>query len=304
MNKSKGFVGLGLILAIIAVLIIGGGAYYLGTKNDYEPKNIVKENDYQPQENQNSVVNTPVANSNTTNTTTTTTCTSNTTPWIKVLSPNGGENYVLGQTINIKWDSKCISSDKLVLINIGIKDSQAVSELLDNMKVANTGSYSFKIPSNYNLSGYNSNKYELAINYIYGNGDSVGDHSDAPFTINSPAVLTTYTYTNHGFSIELPKGYIPHEEQAEGGPATIISLPVGSLSYVSNSSFWEQYNIPSYTYIKNQKIGDTTFKVYTYLGATFYWFKVGNIGYEFGGTDKAGLENLLKTFKYIGWPQN
>jgi hypothetical protein len=33
MKNNKGFIGLGLILAIIAVLVVGGGAYYLGTKN-------------------------------------------------------------------------------------------------------------------------------------------------------------------------------------------------------------------------------------------------------------------------------
>jgi len=44
MKNNKGFIGMGLILAIIAVLAIGGGAYYLGTKNGAEPKNVEKEN--------------------------------------------------------------------------------------------------------------------------------------------------------------------------------------------------------------------------------------------------------------------
>ncbi|MFA4975245.1 MAG: hypothetical protein WC839_03115 [Candidatus Paceibacterota bacterium] len=44
MNKNKGFIGMGLILAIIAVLIIGGGAYYLGTKNESISKDIVTNN--------------------------------------------------------------------------------------------------------------------------------------------------------------------------------------------------------------------------------------------------------------------
>ena len=40
MKNNKGFLGLGLILAIIAVLVVGGGAYYLGTKNDSVPKSV------------------------------------------------------------------------------------------------------------------------------------------------------------------------------------------------------------------------------------------------------------------------
>ena len=50
MNKNKGFIGLGLILVIIAVLVVGGGAYYLGTKNESVSKNA-EEN--LPTENQN-----------------------------------------------------------------------------------------------------------------------------------------------------------------------------------------------------------------------------------------------------------
>ena len=116
-----------------------------------------------------------------------------------------------------------------------------------------------------------------------------------------------YTYSNHGFSIVLPKGFIPKEEESEGGPAIMISLPTGGLAYVTDASFWEKYNIPNYIYVKDQKIGETTFKVYTTEGSNLYWLKEGNVGYEFSvqkfgmKTDTAGLENILKTFKFIGW---
>lgn len=56
MKNNKGFVGVGLILAVIAVLVFGGGAYYLGTKKLVPPSVIpfsVVENDYQRTENQN-----------------------------------------------------------------------------------------------------------------------------------------------------------------------------------------------------------------------------------------------------------
>lgn len=139
--------------------------------------------------------------------------------------------------------------------------------------------------------------------------DSTGAQTTTSTSV-SVVNKVTYTYTNHGFSIELPKGFIPKEEQSEGGPALMISLPIGGVAYVSDASFWEKYNISNYIYVKDQKIGDTTFKVYTAQGSNLYWLKEGNVGYEFSvqkfgvTTDTTGLENLLKTFKFVGWPQN
>lgn len=62
MKNNKGFIGIGLILAIIiGIAVIGGGAYYLGKSANTLPK--VEENNL-PQENQNVVTNTPAVNSN------------------------------------------------------------------------------------------------------------------------------------------------------------------------------------------------------------------------------------------------
>lgn len=63
MKYNKGFIGIGIIIAIVATLVVGGGAVYFATKTPTSPKNI-GENNYQPQENQNQngVLNTPVEN--------------------------------------------------------------------------------------------------------------------------------------------------------------------------------------------------------------------------------------------------
>lgn len=110
-------------------------------------------------------------------------------------------------------------------------------------------------------------------------------------------VKGTYTYTNHGFSIELPNGFASHEEQSEGGPSISISLPEGNLSYVTNAAFWEQYSHKDFKYLKDEKVGQTTFKLYSYGDHILYWFKQGNVGYEFSGVDL----DTLKTFKFVGW---
>ncbi|MDP9249152.1 MAG: Gmad2 immunoglobulin-like domain-containing protein [bacterium] len=147
--------------------------------------------------------------------------------------------------------------------------------------------------------------------YIQIANDNPSDRRDLDKFIYIPVTIgqsqastsTTYTYSNHGITMELPKGFIPQEEQSATGPYTTISLPTGSLSYTVDASWHEKYSIPKYTYIKDQKIGETTFKVYEYAGARYYWFKRGAVGYQFGGTDIAALENLLKTFRFVGWAE-
>lgn len=40
MKNNKGFVGIGIIIALIAVFVIGGVVYYAGTKNNSVSQNI------------------------------------------------------------------------------------------------------------------------------------------------------------------------------------------------------------------------------------------------------------------------
>lgn len=111
------------------------------------------------------------------------------------------------------------------------------------------------------------------------------------------AASATYTYKSHGFTIQLPRGYIPREQASEGGPSIDIGLPNNShLNYVTDASFWVQNVLPQYTFTGTQKIGSTTFNVYNYGNHVFYWYKQGNVAYEFSGDI-----NLLKTFEVGGW---
>jgi hypothetical protein len=127
-----------------------------------------------------------------------------------------------------------------------------------------------------------------------------------PVVIGQSKISSTYTYKNHGFTIELPKGFVPTENESEAGPSISISLPVWGLSYVTDASWWEKHVLPDYKYFYDEKIGETTFKVYGYGESAFYWFKQGNVGYEFHAFGEAPVEfeqfkNMLKTFKFVGW---
>ncbi|MFZ2072741.1 MAG: hypothetical protein WAV10_03630 [Minisyncoccia bacterium] len=70
--RRQGFVGLGILIAIIAALAIGGGAYYMGENSNTLPK-LEENNLQQKEQSQNNVVNVPVVNISTQNITTTST---------------------------------------------------------------------------------------------------------------------------------------------------------------------------------------------------------------------------------------
>lgn len=96
MKNNKGFAPIAIVLIVIAVLAIGGIAYYVGTKNNSVPQNT-QENNNQPPANQNNTTNTPVVNSNTTNTS------------FAILSPKEGDNLVIGQTYKISFSQELLS---------------------------------------------------------------------------------------------------------------------------------------------------------------------------------------------------
>lgn len=104
----------------------------------------------------------------------------------------------------------------------------------------------------------------------------------------------TDTYSNHGFSMEVPAGYVPNEVESEGGPSTMIGFPNGFILYVFNTDFWEEEVLSTYSYVKDEKIGENIFKVYMTDAENIYWIKNGKNGYEFHG-DK----NQLLTFKIL-----
>lgn len=105
---------------------------------------------------------------------------------------------------------------------------------------------------------------------------------------------STKIYSGHGFSIEIPIGYTPVEQESEGGPSVSINLGENnSMYYTSRYSWWEKYEIPAWKYIKEEKIGENIFKVYdSNNGYIIYLLKNGDEGYRYSG-DK----NQLATFK-------
>ncbi|MCF7831573.1 MAG: hypothetical protein K9M36_01645 [Candidatus Pacebacteria bacterium] len=80
-------------------------------------------------------------------------CNANTAPWIKVLSPNGGEEYVAGEEIAVEWESCNFSSVVYILAHNNSTNQPVVQSFIPNGTV-NDGSETFTlspvlVPGNY-----------------------------------------------------------------------------------------------------------------------------------------------------------
>ncbi len=105
MKYNKGFASATILLIILGVLVVSGVAYFAG-KNS-APKNEVADNsNYFPTTNNtNSTQTSPSNNTSQQNTQTQQQvgCNSNSSPSVKIISPNGGETYQAGGNIQLKW---------------------------------------------------------------------------------------------------------------------------------------------------------------------------------------------------------
>jgi hypothetical protein len=108
------------------------------------------------------------------------------TPWIKVISPNGGERWEIGKTYNIKWESAGVGKVYITLFNYDQQDSCR----LTYESIVNTGSYSFvpgqqgRCPQSIFIG--NRMKIEVSADVNTTNGIEVKDDSDNYFSIVSP----------------------------------------------------------------------------------------------------------------------
>lgn len=160
MNKNKGIIGIGLILAIVlGAIIIGGGAYYLGKSNFQKEK-----------------IKLPAQNNS----------------FIKIISPNGQEVYNVGDKISVEYQSLGTSGFvSIYLKNIEFGSESLVLDGTPDKGVADI--YTFGInPGDYKLKICNTKEQSRNLEVLYtADCSSLYDYSDNPFTINSSSVLTS-----------------------------------------------------------------------------------------------------------------
>jgi hypothetical protein len=115
------------------------------------------------------------------------------TPSITVTSPNGGENWKVGETKTITWTSSNLPSGALVSIGIngdGQTSTMAGGQIITNVPASN-GVYAWTLPSflGENLAGKKYGVYVTCTNC----GSAVGDVSNNYFTISAASTTPSCT---------------------------------------------------------------------------------------------------------------
>lgn len=120
---------------------------------------------------------------------------SNIRPFLKVISPNGGENYTKGKSIGIRWNSNLIMGNVKIKLKWG-GGGGGWYPITDNTE--NTGNYKYDIPEK--GIGRHGDQFRIFVMTL---DEKIQDASDRMFTIlNKPAVipvdltciLTTFCY--------------------------------------------------------------------------------------------------------------
>lgn len=280
MNKNKGIIGIGLMVAIVlGIIVVGGGAYYLG-KGSLKEEVKVEENNLQNNLEVSQNQNLSVDNSKTK-------CDSNSTPSITVLSPNGGEFYKLGDKIIVKWNSCNIPKNSNIFVDIydGINKNQfQLDKNIDNGTI-NDGSEEFLIGSEIKTGSY--------ILRMTANSSGVGqvakDNSDNSFTIGfstgmlDPKSITknisttnwkTYTNFKHGFSFQYPDTWSQWGDESE----IVCDLKTGAIClsevyFIDNAS--KGIDSPKDKLLVQYHLGSRGSEIYQYA-LSQYESKQGN----------------------------
>lgn len=219
--------------------------------------------------------------------------------WVKIFGNNYGSTYSFSAPKT--WISNPVTFDGCVWGNISLPSDGHYMR----GEVSIYPKSCFDISKNPSLEYTEKDGYYITVSY----GNNPAEIQEAKL-VYQKVIQTfqvdknTYIYKKHGFTIELPKGYVPNEYESEGGPYINIQLPQeGHLIYIANMDFWNKWALSDYSYLRDQKIGTTTFKVYTAKNSvsnqneTFYLFSQGNVGFMFSGN----MVEYMKTFKFVGW---
>jgi len=184
MKNNRGFIG--VIIAIVALIIIGGGAVYFLTKtpattSEYE----IDESDvYVPEEvaEETNIPTKKVVKKNPVQETQEASCMPSSPSSITVLSPNGGEVYTAGQEITVKWESCNVSQTSQVIVALHQNGGwENVTNL--TISIDNDGVEVFTLPD------ITVGSYKIRVGFA--SGTVAQDFSDNLFTINIPTISTS-----------------------------------------------------------------------------------------------------------------
>ena len=238
MKYNKGFAPVLVLVIVLGVLAVGGGAYFVGKSST--PKNTVSDNsNYFPPVQQNN--NLP-ATSNTNNNVTPPVITK---PSITVLSPNGGEIYKKGDTAYVRWNTQNIGNATIkidllktngtLVYNLASMVNPSKGSQVD----ANGPAYSWAIPTETSPGGrrIDSGQYKIQ---ICETGTNNCDSSNSYFTITAPSVSTsnwkTYQNNSEKYSVKYPSTWYLDSFNPEFVTITNYDASVGNGGSLSSEN--------------------------------------------------------------------
>lgn len=126
-----------------------------------------------------------------------------TTPAIQVASPNGGEQWIIGKTVNITWKRNWMPEQANGLVSIAIKKGDGMSIPIAQ-NIPDASGYSLSILPSMFIHG---NDYKIVVT-SNGYGNNLSDESDNYFSIiESTTPLIKVIYPNGGEQWEAGKAY-------------------------------------------------------------------------------------------------
>jgi hypothetical protein len=109
------------------------------------------------------------------------------------LSPNGGESYKAGDTINVRWNTNNFGTLGVWLTLADKYGTTVPGGKLNAANIPNNGSYAWTIPSDIVPAGTSGAFKVVAASFD--NGPSASDLSDSYFNINSPTTAVSIPVT-------------------------------------------------------------------------------------------------------------
>lgn len=131
-------------------------------------------------------------------------------PYVKVVSPNGGEEWGQYSTREIRWNSN--QKEQSVVIELH-KGGSLVETLAASTE--NDGSFEWQIPEDQEV----GTGYSIVIKTI--TGDALEDESDATFEIITEEIVTEYPYVQNFDAFQPKEGFSPGTGKEGYDTATI-----------------------------------------------------------------------------------
>ena len=251
-NLQKGFI-VPVLLAIIAVLVIGGGVYIYESKKTETPLVVNNQNQLPNQNQQQTNTQTPVATQPKVSPDPTTTK-----PLITVISPNGGETFKQNSPITVKWSQNFSGYASIYLMG----DAGHVYSSIPTF--FNAGVNTWTIPAGINIATCTTNTCYIAdgfkVRVTTDNqpgsghaGEFTNDESNSYFVIIPQTGLQAFLFLQK-MQNQIGTNYAINPSVGSTIPTFRVDLPSDKFAQASNY-LSSQFGAPNNKYTSERGYG-------------------------------------------------